>query len=198
MTSPGDLFPELERLGEQEVRTRLAQHVYSERKILIVKEWLRQQEEQRGRFDNSIATAQREADLKIQKSLKNATWVASIMSVIGIIISVIALATAISAKATNERASARAQDQKEQQLRAYIAKRRGDCYSIFAGEGRRVSNVMAPPEYDPDDDVCRIRYRSMKADPDCARIAAISDTLHYPLLDRRRIDCETQSFTNEF
>lgn len=40
MVTPDDLWPALEALGEEEVRKRLAQGVYGERKLALVKEWL--------------------------------------------------------------------------------------------------------------------------------------------------------------
>jgi hypothetical protein len=98
---------------------------------------------------------------------------------------------------TERDSDVRAQAKAEQDQRAYVAKRRGDCYEIFAKERSRFNNVEAP-EYDPDDDVCRVRYKRSTPDASCANLASISDTLHFPLLDNHRIDCESQTFTNEF
>jgi uncharacterized protein YgiB involved in biofilm formation len=98
---------------------------------------------------------------------------------------------------TERGSQVRAEAKAEQDQRAYVAKRRGDCYEIFTKERSRFSNAQAP-EYDPDDDVCRVRYGRSKPDSSCSNLASVSDTLHFPLLDRRRIDCLTNTFTNEF
>jgi hypothetical protein len=53
---------------------------------------------------------------------------------------------------TERGSQVRAEAKAEQDQRAYVAKRRGDCYEIFTKERSRFSNAQAP-EYDPDDDV---------------------------------------------
>lgn len=98
---------------------------------------------------------------------------------------------------SQRRADARAEARAEQERRAYTAKRRGDCYDIYAKERGRFNNVEGL-EYDPDDDLCRVRYKRNAPDSSCGRFASIADSVHFPLLDRRREDCATQTFSNEF
>ena len=47
----------------------------------------------------------------------------------------------------------------DQQHRAYVAKRRGDCYRIYVQERERWNNADHP-EYDARRDVCKVRYSS--------------------------------------
>ena len=57
---------------------------------------------------------------------------------------------------SQRKAEARGEAKAEQEERAYVAKRRGECYDIFAKERGRYNNVEGP-EYDPEDDLCRVR-----------------------------------------
>jgi hypothetical protein len=99
--------------------------------------------------------------------------------------------------ATAATANIRALERAAQETRAYIAKRRGECYDIYARERTRFNNAQAP-EYDLEDDVCRVRYKNNKPDPTCARVLAVPDSVHNPILESRRMDCYTGTFTNEF
>ena len=76
----------------------------------------------------------------------------------------------------------------------YLAKRRGDCYSIYTRERTAFNNTQRP-EYDEVSDVCKIRYKMTGPTPAyCARMARDTSFIFRDL----RFDCETRTFTNTF
>jgi len=89
-------FSELAIIGESNVRTRLAQGIYGQNKIPLIHEWLRKEEEKRINLATSRAeSAASRAEvatleqLRIARSAKNAAWIAAIVAIIGITISII-------------------------------------------------------------------------------------------------------------
>ena len=83
-----------------------------------------------------------------------------------------------------------AKQTKAQEKAAYIAKRRGECYANYDKERQKWNNVQGP-EYDAEEDVCRIRYEEPKQvlkPKDCAALK----------VGRFYYDCITSTFTNDF
>lgn len=83
------LFSELDVMGEQTVRERLAQGVFHKDKMPLVHEWLRQREEERinaatSRAESAASRADRRA-----RSANLAAWIAAIAAIITIIAEVI-------------------------------------------------------------------------------------------------------------
>ena len=82
------LWPELEALGEEEVRLRLASNVYIGDERERVEKWLRQK-------DQSLAEERKEASnreqVNIARSTKNAAWAAAIAAIIAAIAAIIAI-----------------------------------------------------------------------------------------------------------
>lgn len=76
----------------------------------------------------------------------------------------------------------------------YIAKRRAECYQIYLKERDQWNNVVGP-EYDSNEDVCRIRYNNANPqNKDCGSIS--SDASEF--LIRSWVDCNSNTFTKEF
>jgi hypothetical protein len=87
-----DLWRELDALGEHQVRLRLAQGHYRERKRLLVEEWLRQQAQKRA-LAQSSGTSQlesiRKRDEKMAIIAAIAALVAAVMATIAATVSVL-------------------------------------------------------------------------------------------------------------
>lgn len=86
--------------------------------------------------------------------------------------------------------------------RAYIAGRRGDCYSILARERDKFTNVE-DGWYNGSSDRCGVRYKEDRPRPECAGILAQpAPSPPFDLVDEylltRRHDCETQTLTREY
>ena len=79
---PKVLFPILENTGEPQVRIKLAQGVYGEKKIPIVYEWLRIKDEERINLSSSCNKAAALEQLRIASSARNAAWIAAIAAII--------------------------------------------------------------------------------------------------------------------
>lgn len=90
-------------------------------------------------------------------------------------------------------------ERREQDQRAYAAKRRGECYDIYVKERQKFNNVEGP-EYDAADDVCNIRYKSNRPDPGCKNILAMQDDTGSfgALLAGWKRDCRTNTFTRAY
>ena len=108
-----------------------------------------------------------------------------------------------SREAEDRRSAVRDSTAAAQVQKAYVAKRRGDCYDIYVKERQRYNNAEEP-EYKEDTDRCVIRYKSTRPDPSCRRVLArgapdydMESALGRLMWDRY-INCETGTFTNEF
>jgi hypothetical protein len=89
--SPDELWPELEKIGEPEVRKQLATRAYAPHNVPVVEEWLRTKEDQRRQHETVSEVSRREQELVINRTSKNAAWVAAIAAIVSIIISIVAL-----------------------------------------------------------------------------------------------------------
>jgi hypothetical protein len=96
-------------------------------------------------------------------------------------------------------ASARRSADSVQQQREYIAKRRDACYGIYVREREKWSNAEGP-EYDFDNDVCRVRYKDNGPKKDCSQFVPDSTVGPYlaESMRSRYFDCETRSFTRAY
>jgi hypothetical protein len=76
-------WSELEAVGEDEVRTRLAAKIYGEanHKAPLAREWLRRKDQERSDLSTSEQT-------RIARSAKNAAWAAAIAAIIAAIFAV--------------------------------------------------------------------------------------------------------------
>ena len=98
MISADQFWPTLDALGEEEVRTRLAQGVYGQQKVPLVQAWLTSKESERAE-----AAAQRQeiransalqlsADANsIARGSRTAAWVAIFVSVLAFLVALAAL-----------------------------------------------------------------------------------------------------------
>jgi hypothetical protein len=87
-----ELWRELDALGEHQVRLRLAQGHYRERKRVLVEEWLRQQAQKRSLEQASIAgqlESLRSRDEKIAIIAAAAAILAAVMATIAATVSVL-------------------------------------------------------------------------------------------------------------
>jgi hypothetical protein len=91
LADPDELWPELEVLGEDEVRRRLALQTYGHTKLPAVLEWLRRKEQERIAAAEQRHSAQRLEELSILRSTKHAAWGAAIAAVITAIFALVAL-----------------------------------------------------------------------------------------------------------
>ena len=64
MTTPEELWPELEKIGEPEVRKHVVQNVYGSSKRPLVEEWLRRKEEERENAASARQDARDEQDVR--------------------------------------------------------------------------------------------------------------------------------------
>lgn len=84
-TTPTKLWPELEQLGEDQVRQKLAQGCYRSENIPLVQEWLNRKESIR-------LGSEKSEDRNIARSAKNASWAAVLIALAALIISIFAIA----------------------------------------------------------------------------------------------------------
>ena len=98
MISPEELWPTLESLGEAEVRKRLAQGVYGEQKIPVIREWLATKEaaKQDNRESQSLNLAEEANSIaakanSISRQSNVIAWVALAVSFLGLLMSGFAL-----------------------------------------------------------------------------------------------------------
>jgi hypothetical protein len=82
LADPNDLWPELEKIGEEEVRRRLVLNVYGHTKLPAVQAWLEKKEFDRRGKSGEQDREQRTQELDILKSTKNAAWVAAAAAVL--------------------------------------------------------------------------------------------------------------------
>jgi hypothetical protein len=75
---------ELDQLGEDEVRQRLAAEAYDPRELPFVREWLLQRDEERARDRELRAAAARAEELGAQKGGSWAAWGVAIVAVIAL------------------------------------------------------------------------------------------------------------------
>lgn len=110
-------------------------------------------------------------------------------------------ANAEAAERSRERADRRAADDERvaREKKAYVAKRRGECYDIYSRERAKFNNVVAPA-YNEFRDVCEVRYKRSTPDPSCPRILALPDSILFAssIMLARLEDCEGKTFRNEF
>jgi hypothetical protein len=90
----------------------------------------------------------------------------------------------------------------QREERHYIAKRRNDCYDIYARERARFNNTKGL-DYDVESDQCEVIYRNTGAPgPICARIARDTSDVFWRGTSRfavnLRIDCADHAFRNSF
>ena len=95
VADPDELWPKLEKVGESEVRKRLAQGVYAQKNRPVVEEWLRCKEEDRAGVQRSAEVIHKKSELDVANSAKAAAWVAAWAAVTSIVVSVIALIVAL-------------------------------------------------------------------------------------------------------
>jgi hypothetical protein len=91
MTPINDLWKQLDDLGEEEVRKRLAQNVYGQKKLKAVQEWLRRRAEISETKVTIEDNAHRQQTIEIARSSRNATWASAIASIIAVLLSIVAL-----------------------------------------------------------------------------------------------------------
>ena len=109
------------------------------------------------------------------------------------------------AAATREEEAARAKQtasEEEQQAkqRAYLAKRRGDCYDIYVKERAKWNNV-SDLEYDEEADQCSVIYKEQGAPPKYCKLVReggqwAADTSKWA--KKLRVNCITGTFTKAF
>ncbi len=86
-----ELWANLEKLGEEQVRERLATKVYGDagKKRALVVEWLREKDQSRKNTSNL-------EQIRIARSAKNAAWSAAIAAIIAAICAFIAILLSLS------------------------------------------------------------------------------------------------------
>lgn len=84
--STNDLFNKLGEIGEAQVRQNLASGIYGPKKIPLVQEWLRRQEEDRSLAQSSKENRRQDDTLKIARSSRNAAWFAVFCALLAVII----------------------------------------------------------------------------------------------------------------
>jgi hypothetical protein len=82
-----EFFAELDALGEDAVRARLAQKVYNREKERLVQEWLRRREVTRADGLRRSEQEQKAAEHKLQRGVHAATWVSSVVSIVALLVS---------------------------------------------------------------------------------------------------------------
>jgi hypothetical protein len=86
-----DFWPKLEKLGEEEVRKRVADGVWDPNDYPVIAEWLRRQEENRKRISKDQEESRQNKALSVASSGRTAAWVAAIAAAIAAIVSIILL-----------------------------------------------------------------------------------------------------------
>ena len=77
MFNKDEHFALFERLGEKEVRERIAGHVFAEDRVRLANEWLRQQDQARSDEEARKIADSREEELSIARDAKDAAWTAA-------------------------------------------------------------------------------------------------------------------------
>ena len=77
LADPNELWPELEKIGEDEVRRRVLMNAYGHTKLSSVNAWLDKKEAERSARIGEHDRTQRERELSMLRSTKNAAWVAA-------------------------------------------------------------------------------------------------------------------------
>jgi hypothetical protein len=90
LADPNELWPELEQIGEEEVRRRLLLNTYGHTKLPSVQAWLERKEGDRRAKLGEHDQAQRRQELAILRSTKNAAWVAAGAAVASALFAVLA------------------------------------------------------------------------------------------------------------
>jgi ribosomal protein L9 len=87
-------WAELERLGEDEVRVKLATKIYSDvnERGGLAREWLLRKDQARQSERLSRNEASSREQISIARSAKNAAWAAAIAAIIAIVISIASIA----------------------------------------------------------------------------------------------------------
>lgn len=84
--SPDELFSELEELGEDEVRKKVACNAFSDDKLTVIKEWLSRKESERENKRIAHENEREDKRTKISNSAKNAAWVSAAFALLAMLI----------------------------------------------------------------------------------------------------------------
>jgi hypothetical protein len=89
---PEDFFAELEKLGVDEVRVRLATKIYSDvnNKATLAREWLMRKDQSRAAETERKRDDSSAEQIRIARSAKNAAWTAAIAAIVAAIIAAVA------------------------------------------------------------------------------------------------------------
>jgi hypothetical protein len=91
LADPNDLWPELDQLGEAEVRRRLLLNAYSHTKVPAVQAWLEKKEAERQEQASERDRLLRNQEVAILRSTRNAAWVAALAALLSMIFAGIAI-----------------------------------------------------------------------------------------------------------
>lgn len=89
---------QLDALGEDTVRVRLATHAYGDGgdRRALVEEWLRRQNQRRATEESDRSAAASAEQIRIARSAKNAAWAAAMAAIIAAIFAAISIAISLS------------------------------------------------------------------------------------------------------
>ncbi len=90
LADPNELWPELEQIGEDEVRRRVLLNAYGHTKLPAVQAWLEKKDAERRGKAGEQDSAQRIQELAILKSTKNAAWVAAAAALLSAVFAALA------------------------------------------------------------------------------------------------------------
>lgn len=91
-------------------------------------------------------------------------------------------------------------ESKEQEKKAYIAKRRIECYEIYEKERKKWSNVEGM-RYDVEKDVCIVTYKAIHGEwqgIECDDLRSKDETNPFSELNERYYNCIAKTFTKKF
>jgi hypothetical protein len=94
MTAPNitdQRWAEFEAAGELQVRKHLAEHIYSEEKVSLAREWLAHLESARRASEFARMEASSREQIRVARSAKNAAWAAAIAAMIAAICAIVAV-----------------------------------------------------------------------------------------------------------
>jgi hypothetical protein len=101
MLTKDELWPQLDRDGENVVREKLATEIYGHDCKPLIQEWLRRKEEERSAASSKEYKAMASEHLLHARSAKNAAWIAAVAAMIAIVPAIAAVIISIIALLRN-------------------------------------------------------------------------------------------------
>ena len=89
-TPPDELWPKLEAAGETKVRKNMAIDAYGKDRD-GVQAWLDMKDREREENREASAAGDRRSELEISRSVKNAAWIAIVISILSLAVSLYAV-----------------------------------------------------------------------------------------------------------